>query len=63
MDFNEKNTVKVDFSVMERMVRDSERLATIREYISNHVYLERNVIKVLAGVEATELKEVKEGEK
>lgn len=56
MDFSERNTVKTDFTVMERLVRDSERLATIKEYISNHVYLERNVMKVLAGME------VKDGE-
>lgn len=56
MDFNEKNTVKVEFSVMERLVRDSEKLATIKDYINNHLYLDRKDMQILAGLE------VKEGE-
>lgn len=57
MEFNERNTVKVDFGTMEQLVRDSERLATIKDYINKHRYLDLNDMKVMAGIE------VKEGDK
>lgn len=56
MDFNERNTVKVEFSVMERLVRDSERLNAIKDLARKHTYVTSEELRVLLGLD-------KEGEK
>ena len=57
MDFGEKNTVKVDFSLMETLVRDSEKLGAIKRLVENSDYVPVKDLRAVLGIEK------KEGEK
>ena len=49
--FNEKNTVQVDFETMERLVRDSERLSMVKNYVANEKYVPARELRVLLEIE------------
>lgn len=52
MDFCEKNMVKIDFATVERLVRDSEMLETIKTLIKKDRYLSVTTIEKILGIEA-----------
>lgn len=54
MDFNERNTVKVEFEIMQKLVRDSERLEALRDFARKNEYISKTDLHTLLGLEEGE---------
>ena len=51
MDFERVDTVKVEFKTMEKLVRDSERLESIRKLLKSNDFVSTKDLKALLEID------------